>query len=301
MKQHCPKRRQYNTTLAVARDKEKKYPDNVRWGRSHNDEDMITITFDDLMNIFDLDLSYSFFKIADKLYYQKIGCPMGGHLSAFYANTVCAYHEWLHTSKLEKNGIRTSAIRQMDDLVQWITYDVNDEKSFHEAVEMKDHILKTNGVYKGGLEMEEQTVRQVSKRDGNYHVHTFAGTEIWIRDKDIKAHCKTYNKNWPQIRNKGTQSLIRYPPWNSYTSRQTLRGIIIGTMYRIETQNSSINLALQSLYENYVEYLAIGYPANFYISAIRRLKNLPDINTNKTHMKVSNIVRMFLHKQKQIK
>ena len=87
------KRHPYNETLTVSRSRTIKYPDNVRWGNTTQNENTVALTFNDLMNIYNLDLDYSFATSRGDIFYQKGGCPIGGLISAFYANTVCAYHE----------------------------------------------------------------------------------------------------------------------------------------------------------------------------------------------------------------
>jgi hypothetical protein len=94
MKTTNNKRHPYNTTLAVSKAMDTKFPDNVRWGRGMDDEHTTTMTFKNLTDIYDLDLDYSFSMTQGAVNYQQGGCPIGGFLSAFYANTVCAYHEW---------------------------------------------------------------------------------------------------------------------------------------------------------------------------------------------------------------
>jgi len=64
---------------------------------------------------------------------------------------------------------------------------------------------------------------------------------------------------------------VRYPPWQSYTTEQSKRGVIIGTIHRIKEQNTSTKLAAESMFENYREYKSIGYPTTFYTKTMRRL------------------------------
>ena len=137
----CNKRHPYNETLAVTKSNEVKYPENVRWGIGMNEENTVTITFKDLMNIFTLDLDYSFTKTRGLISYQKIGCPIGGFLSAFYANTVCAYHEWKYLSTLGTDASKVYGIRQMDDLLVWIATKKNNKKTLQKAQNIKKRIL----------------------------------------------------------------------------------------------------------------------------------------------------------------
>ena len=276
MKTTCNKRAPYNQTLTVSRSHEIKYPHNVHWGRGTNGDDTATITFKQLMDIYTLDLDYSFTTCQGSIQYQKIGCPIGGYLSAFYANTVCAYHEWQYINSLKQNHTKIYGIRQMDDLLVWIAMKKHDKNSHDEAIRMKQYILQKNGVYKGGLELEEEHVKTVSKHGQSYYVHDFAGVEITIRKKHPTAISKTLNKSRDGIKRFQTQTKIRYPPWLSYTSKQSKRGVIIGTLHRTAEQNTTTALAVQSMLENYEEYKAIGYPDNFYTGTLRKMTKVKD-------------------------
>lgn len=284
----CPKRTQYSTILTVHRSSEVKYPDNVHWGRATEHADTVTITFQDIIHTCELDLKYSFTKVQGTIYYQRIGCPIGGYLSALYANTVCAYHEWQYTSSIDRNGIRTFGIRQMDDLVQWFAYKAGNKRSRKQALAMKRHMLKTNGVYKGGLKIEEQKVVQITRGHHTYRVHEFAGTEIHIRESDLSTYCRTLNKNKLSIEKGEGQQLIRYPPWETYAPRQMLRGVIIGSIHRIISQCASndINVNTEDLIydclrENMMEHSALRYPTSFYASALRSV-----LRTMKTRLEI---------------
>lgn len=297
----CPKRRQYSDILTVQKSAEIRYPDDVRWGRSTNLEDAVTVTFQDIMNTCELDLKYSFTKIRGKIYYQKIGCPIGGFLSSLYANTVCAYHEWMHTSSMSGNGIRTYGIRQIDDLVQWFAYKVSDKRSKTQAIRMKKKVLKTDGVYKGGLELEEQKVEMRQKGNDTYAIHQFAGLEIHIRTRDQVYYCRTLNKNRESIEKNGNQKLVRYPPWHTYMERQALKGVIIGSIYRIisqcESNNPEVkveNLIYECILENLREHESIGYPTRFYKAVVKRvMKSTSKGNDSKT-MKVQEVLKRIL-------
>lgn len=274
----CTKRTQYSTTLTVHKSHEIKYPDCVHWGRATGFEDTVTVTFQDIINTCELDLHYSFTKVQGTIYYQRIGCPIGGYLSALYANTVCAYHEWQYTSSIDRNGIQTFGIRQMDDLIQWFAYKAGDMRSKRRAHTMKKRMLKTNGIYKGGLTLEEQKVALMKRGKQTYRVHEFAGSEIHIREDTLDSYCRTLNKNRLSIKEGKGQKLIRYPPWETYAPRQMLRGVIIGSTHRIISQCASNDPDIQTedlmyecLRENMLEHQALGYPISFYTSAVRRV------------------------------
>jgi hypothetical protein len=286
MKKTSNKRSPYNTTLAVSRSRSDKYPDNVRWGRSQSDENVVTMTFQNLMHIYTLDLNYSFATCNNKIFYQKIGCPIGGLISAFYANTVCAFHEYTYLKSMANVNTRIYGIRQMDDLLIWIAIDRKDKKTKERAYAIKRKILEKNGVYKGGLELEEEEVRHIRQKGRMSYIHEFSGTKIKVTELQPTATCRTLNKNYKMIKTHGTQKRARFPHWNSYTSEQTKRGVIIGSIHRVDLQNYTCKLAIQSMYENYQEYVTLAYPPTFYTSVMSRIANQQN-----TTRKIATIAR----------
>ena len=55
----------------------------------------ITTTLDDeVMTVVDIDLKYTYQTRGSDIFLQKHGCPIGGYLSAIYANVKCAFDEF---------------------------------------------------------------------------------------------------------------------------------------------------------------------------------------------------------------
>ena len=300
MKTTSKKRRPYNTMLAVSRAQDVKFPDNVRWGRGMNDENTVTMTFEDLMNIYTLDLDYSFTISQGQVNWQKLGCPIGGNLSSFFANVVCAYHEWKFITSLGKYAKNIYGIRQVDDLLVWIAIEQGNRKTLRRAKSIKKKFLKQNGVYKGGLELEEEKVRTTHERGTKFYHHEFAGVHITVRSRRPAMTCTTLNKNRESVRDTNEQIIVRYPPWHSYTTDQSKRGVIIGTLHRTHEQNSSTQLAAHSMFENYKEYLAIGYPSRFYKSVMTRMTRKLRDNQAMTNItrQTTALITEFEHIQK---
>jgi hypothetical protein len=271
MEKTSNKRKPYNTMLTVEKSHEAKYPDNVRWGRGTDTDNTATLTFEDLKNIYNLDLDYSFTTAKGKINYQKKGVPIGGFLSGFYANTVCAYFEHKYLTSLKHTAHKIFGIRQMDDLLVWIATDKNIASTRKHAQAIKRKILKLNGVYLGGLELEEEKVNTTWINKEKHFIHEFAGLEITLRAKNPTMICRTLNKNKHSMAKMNEQTIVRFPPWESYTTEQSKTGVIIGTLYRTEQQNTTTDLAAQSMYDNYKEYRSIGYKKKFYIGTLNRL------------------------------
>ena len=98
-------------------------------------EDVVTFSFENLRNIVLLDLQFTYSLVGKTILKQRQGAPIGGILSCFYANLVCAKkeNEFINRDTLDIQN-RIYGIRQVDDLVMWVAY----------SQEMKYHITKQN-------------------------------------------------------------------------------------------------------------------------------------------------------------
>ena len=99
-----------------------------------NNEDVVTFTFSDLRSIISMDLNFTYSTVGKTLLKQKLGCPIGGILSCFYANLYCAMkeNEYITRDTLDRHN-RIYGIRQVDDLIMWIAYDKNDPNTHRQA------------------------------------------------------------------------------------------------------------------------------------------------------------------------
>lgn len=99
----------------------------------------------------------------------------------------------------------------MDDLLLVISYDKKSFSSYQQALQWKKTFLRKNGarVYRGGLELEEQTEMY---QDKNKSCYEFAGTVVTFeREKgNFLFYCKTWNKNEGNLLEKGKQKIPRY-------------------------------------------------------------------------------------------
>ena len=100
---------------------------------------------------------------------QKHGCPIGGTLSSFYANIYCAWREYLFIKQYEVNGhYRIHGIRQVDDLIMWVSFNKQDPNSEREANTIIKILLDTDTkqsrVYEDGLTLTEETVTKIKKQ-----------------------------------------------------------------------------------------------------------------------------------------
>jgi len=145
----------------------------------------INASLDDILTVVDIDLRYTYQTRGNDIFLQTHGCPIGGYLSAIYANVKCAFDEFNFMKTLGSIKSRVYGIRQMDDLILWIAYERGNPTSIQEARTIRKRILRYDNAYKGGLELEVQDYEM--NVDGTSK-HKFAGTYIWTRYVNGKLH-----------------------------------------------------------------------------------------------------------------
>ena len=95
----------------------------IKWASTQGSEEEYTFTIDDLILVVLYDLNNSYQSRGKDIFLQKYGCPIGGFLSAIYANVKCAYDEFMFMKEERANVRNMYGIRQMDDLILFKAYD----------------------------------------------------------------------------------------------------------------------------------------------------------------------------------
>ena len=125
--------------------------------------------------------------------------------------------------------------------------------------ELLNPITKTSKVYNGGLTLEEEPHTETTTNNLTSFSHKFAGTIITGTLDATNFKCKTLNDNWEHIRCIGEQKKARYPPAESYIHDRIKTGMIIGSLKRMKTQNSTTKDLNKSIREFLLELKMIGY------------------------------------------
>jgi hypothetical protein len=140
-------------------------------------------------------------------------------------------------------------------------------------------MLSTTGeseVYCDGLHVTiEEEKYELIQTDNSAHTMfrtEFAGTVITGQLNAEKFSCTTLNKNLAELRQTGAQKKARYPPAISYIHDKTKLGVIIGSIIRIETQNTTERDLLRSEQEMLFEMSIIGYQKEFLKKALFRVR-----------------------------
>ena len=242
-------------------------------------DDIVTFTFEDLRSVVIMDLEFTQSAIGRTIIKQKLGCPIGGILSSFYANLYCAMREnqFLERTSLNRKD-RIYGIRQVDDLVMWIAYRNHDVNSKKEAQAILAEIYHGSwggehysGVYDGGLTVkpEKFNVKRIS------FTHDFAGTILKGKLNGKDFGCETLSKNWLQIKQTRTQKIHRYMRPYSYVHARLKNNLPIGSLMRIACQNTHAEATIRSMLKNLIELHVIGYDTNFLMKAVRKMGRKP--------------------------
>jgi len=259
----------------------------IYWGKSTHEEyrkptgspdDIITLDFKDLRAVVMIDLAFTHSTVGKTILKQNQGCPIGGILSSFYANLVCARNEHSFLTKPDNDRKdRIYGIRQIDDLTLWIAYEHDNKESEQQANDLLGELLDqstgTSAVYTHGLTLELEQHKE-TKQNGMIHFeHDFAGTTI-SGDLNSKAfECKTLNKNWMEIKYLKQQKVVRYPPADSYIHQRIKTGMIIGSYVRLESQNSTTQNYKMAVEQFLEELWTIGYEKGTLIKATNKLRH----------------------------
>lgn len=238
------------------------------------DGDCVIFTLDELFEIVQFDLAHTYTTIGNQILQQNEGCPMGGLLSSFYGNTVCAYHENQFLARIGSLSHHVYGIRQMDDLTLFIAHTANDKR--RKANNNKIAHMIQHDVYKGGLEAELQPPDEDTPTK---YVHKFAGHEIHTYKNLADIYTTTLNDNKATVRAQGQQTKIRYPNFRSYTNRHSKKGHIIGSIHRIRGQNTYRRDFNEAISDLIAELQCINYAPATIKTCLQKLARQKDWNT----------------------
>jgi hypothetical protein len=221
-----------------------------------------TLDIPSLLEIVDIDLDNTFQSVGGMILKQKFGCPIGGNLSAIYANILCAFDENTILNTWKNDRKLLSGIRQVDDLILFIAYDKTKPQTKNKAAEIKEKILTKNHVYRGGLELVEQ--KPLS--EGTYFtLCKFAGTKILITRKSrIIIDCQPLQKNEQSLLEGKETIFPRFIHKSSADPPSHKKSCLIGTLFRLVSQTTSERFFRYALYITFLEFSKLGFSKKFF-------------------------------------
>jgi hypothetical protein len=253
----APGRAQYRSKVAVYRFGQRQ----VRWGVSYNDN-WKTLTFSDILNIIEFDLSNIVFTVGNIALKQNNGAPIGGFISAFYGNVVCARAEYQYCQSLGCDRRLLAARRCQDDLFAVAVADASDPISLAKARAIQLD-FEQNRVYKDGLSVKPVPIEGGSAK--------FVGTAVDIGNRSL--FCTSHNRNWPALL-AGVQPYPRFHHWLSYVPRSVKLGVLIGAIRRTRRLCSFDSFAVLELSKLLMEFSILGYPDSILLEALHQLHHM---------------------------
>ena len=182
--------------------------------------------------------------------------------------------------KHEENGKhRIYGIRQVDDLIMWVSYEKGNKHSEKQADNIIKELLNTetkaSEVYKDGLTLtEEEITTKIQKGKRTFRTE-FAGTIIKGEMTAENFTTQTLNKNWYTIRLLNKQRLPKLPHYMSYIHSRIKKAVITGMMIRLDTQNSNEKLLRKHFARSILELRSISYTESFISNALSTLHKRP--------------------------
>ena len=242
---------------------------DMYWSRAKGNCGWRSIDIPSLLDVVNIDLDNAFQTIGGKMYKQNFGCPIGGKLSAIYANVLCAFDENSFFKSLGRVGRRIAGIRQVDDLLFMVSYEMEDRVSREEAERVRDLILRKGGVYKGGLELvPQEPVYQQDKKI----IFKFAGTEVCIfKEGKIKFQCRPLLKNLQGLQNNGRLDFPRFVEITSICPTTHKISCLVGTLYRLLKQVTDEKFLLFALWVTLLEFYSLGSTMEFLLKIVFRV------------------------------
>lgn len=182
---------------------------------------------------------------------QEIGIPMGSPISPVLAILVCAYCEAKYTGSRNPVIRKIRGSRYVDDAIFCVGYSTKVDKDVEWAQSLIDDIVK-NGYHKK-LELEMDP-------NQNY-INMLESVINTTQVGNITA--RFWHKNAEQMRDHGTQKLLKFQDYHSFAPESAKRGVLISTLIRIKKSVShleNVSLAIPMLFK---ELDTLHYPKSF--------------------------------------
>jgi hypothetical protein len=238
----------------------------VRWGTDRTREENIVVTFDMIIEAVEFDLAHNYCVVGDRILEQLKGCPIGGLLSAIYANIYCAHDEMVFAKRWKDQEHLYYAVRQMDDGLLAIRWDEGDEEQQSLALALRED-ARTH-LYTGGPACEvEKKVDCMGRK-----VRVWAGLQLRVGEQGLI--CKTHNKNEESILMLGKQKYPRYTQGYSYQGDQMRVGLMQGSAQRIRLQCMTNEDFIYDVTLDLWECMCIGTSWELVSKALKRLPNM---------------------------
>lgn len=207
-----------------------------------------------IIEVVKFDLENAAFTFGNIVLRQMIGIPMGSPLSPSIAILTCAKDECISMNSLGSDERYIHGMRYMDDLWLIVLFPKRNDRI---RIELSRKILANyQKSLKIEIEQRGETVKFLDKKI------------IWKNDLLIQQHL---GKNWNAISDNGIRKFLNVVDYNSYLEKDQKRGIIIGSLSRVN-MNTTINKdKLICGFLTLWEFKKLKYPTRVIRAGCRRM------------------------------
>lgn len=235
---------------------ENKY--HIRWATSKGDESSHTFTVEDIIDIVKIDLKTAYQARGKDIFKQVHGCPIGGFLSAIYANVM--------TNTISFKPSRTLSLASMgSDKWTTLSYGLPLIRMTH------THLIKP-------LKLDTKflwTTRHIKEVYNLNHNHIDTRRVLLTINLQANNHlhfqCSPHQKNWDSLKESGFQNFPRFIRKTSFTPDHYKYGVQCGTYIRLYEQASTTKILLDALYINAIEMYSLGFDTYFLLKSMMKL------------------------------
>jgi hypothetical protein len=252
-----------------------------------DDTDFIMFDITELIPIIVLfDLHNIHFTLGDSIILQQhVGAPMGGHMSAQYAICYCAMMESMfHSSLIQSSHIFSK--RFMDDLITLIAIQLNSSSQRASALQHIQQLI--NNVY--GKELQ---VEPTSSIDGTDRTLKYLDCMITINNETQHATIvlSPLLKNKQSIYESGTQTIVHFQHYDSFSPLQTKLGVIKSTVLRYYNCSNNDNSFIESMIHLQMELQTLSYPSSILIQTLQSLYNTKQLQCYQTSYQILQAIK----------
>lgn len=257
---------------------------NVRVGKNYNPDEYVTIPADILLELVEYDLDNCYFQVGtDTILQQTTGASIGGVLSTPMAILTCCYFEYQAMKSFENE---TLWMKQADDMIQGdeLIAGVRYTDDAYLIAAYRDDVPPGHRYSEASADARlhrlmncyhiNMKFKKVDHIDGYAHFLE-SKIAIWqpIENNGMRFDIKHNNKNWQSIKEEGKQRFMKYQTYSSYSAQKVKRGVITGTLCRIQSNCNTVENITEATTEMATELLVLGYPKRMVMDTIREMQN----------------------------
>ena len=221
------------------------------WGKSSNLAEVLEISFQQVFEVVNFDLTHAIFTVGSHLTRQKQGAPIGGVISTSIAIATCVYSEVAFISTLGVDAKFLRVIRYVDDITGVVAFFRNDPESFARAKGILRN-LQTE-CYPKPLLLKPEPIDQGSFRFLET-LTTVQGNTVVIRH---------HNKNYESLRTTCSQKYYTIQHAHSFSPMKSKYGVVISRLIAISNHCVSDLLLKESIQQFFYELRFLCYSNRF--------------------------------------